>query len=145
MSHPPPNPEVTSEERAALRAVRQALVTLHKMLLDRERSRYEREHGQVESTHHHLQLVMDHPSFAWLRPLSGLIARMDGCLHGREPLYRADAVRLAADVRMLTTFGDEKTDYQHQYHQALEDSPEILAAHAAVARSLAPFRSEAAR
>ena len=69
--------EATSEDRATLRAVRQGLVSLHKLLLDRERERFEREHGRIETTHQHLQLVLEHPTFAWLRPLSGLIARFD--------------------------------------------------------------------
>jgi hypothetical protein len=136
----PATTEASVEERATLRTVRNGLVSLHKILLDRERERFEREHGRIETTHQHLQLVLEHPMFAWLRPLSGLIARFDDRLLGREPLTAADARRLAADARALTTFADEKTEYQQQYHRALEDSPDILAAHASVARYLAPFR-----
>ena len=135
----PKTTEATSEERATLRTVRQALMSLHKLLLDHERSRFERENGRIETTHQHLQLVMDHPSFAWLRPLSGLIARFDERLDGKEPLSTADARQLAADARVLTTFAEDRTAYQQRYHRALEDDPDILAAHAGVARSLAPF------
>ena len=31
----------------------------------------------IQTTQQHLQLLMEHPSFAWLRPLSGLIVRID--------------------------------------------------------------------
>ena len=131
--------EATSEDRAALRATRQALLALHKVLLDRERARYEREHGRIESTHQHLQLVIEHPSFAWLRPLSGLIVEYDERLAAKTGLSAADARQLAAEARALTTMTDEKTEHQQLYHAAMEDSPEVLAAHASVARALAPF------
>ena len=131
----------TTADRATLRTVRQGLVSLHKILLDRERGRFERENGRIETTHQHLRLVLDHPTFAWLRPLSGLIARFDERLLGKEFLSAADARELAADARALTTFAEERTEYQQQYHRALEDSPELLAVHAGVARSLAPFRA----
>jgi hypothetical protein len=131
----------SADDRATLGMVRQGLMSLHKVLLDRERQRFEREHGQIESTHRHLQLVLEHPVFAWLRPLSGLIARFDDRLLGKEPLTATDARQLAAEAHALTTFAEEKTEYQERYHRALEDSPEILAVHANVARSLAPFRA----
>jgi hypothetical protein len=137
------NSEATSEDRAALRTVRQALISLHKMLLDRERHHFEQEHGPIESTHQHLRLVMDHPSFAWLRPLSGLIARFDERLGSREPLMSAEVRELASEARALTTFDDERTEYQQRYHHAVEGNPDILAVHANVARSLAPFRRSA--
>ena len=63
--------EATSEERAALRAARQRLLALHKALLDRERSRHEHDHGPIQTTQQHLQLLMEHPSFAWLRHSPG--------------------------------------------------------------------------
>jgi hypothetical protein len=116
-------------------------MSLHKALLDRERHHFEREHGPIETTHRHLQLVMEHPSFAWLRPLSGLIARLDDRLGPRATLTSAEVRQLAADARALTTFSEEKTEYHQQYHRAIEDDPNILAIHASVARSLAPFRS----
>ena len=86
---------------------------------------------------------MDHPSFAWLRPLSGLIARVDERLGSREPLMATEVRELAGDARALTTFADEKTEYQQRYHRAVDGSPDILASHANVARSLAPFRTPA--
>ena len=135
----PTGVDATSEDRAALRAIRQALLALHKILLDRERARYEREHGRIESTHQHLQLVIEHPAFAWLRPLSGLIVEYDERLASRTGLSAADARQLAAEARALTTMTDEKTEHQRLYHAAIEDSPEVLAAHASVARSLAPL------
>ena len=133
------SPDATTEERAALRTARQQLLVLHKKLLDFERHRFEREHGQIETTHQHLQLIMGHPSFAWLRPLSGLIARFDERLAAKEPLSSVEARQLAGEARALTTFDEDRTEYQQQYQRALEASPDILAVHTDVARSLAPL------
>ena len=135
--------DASDEERAALRAARSHLVTLHKKLLDHERQRYEREHGQIETTHQHWQLLMSHPMFAWLRPLSGLIARFDERLAAKAALTSTDARQLAAEARELTTFAEERTEYQEHYHRALETSPEILAVHSDVARALSPLVARA--
>ena len=135
----------TSEERAALRAVRQRLLTLHKALLDDERSRHERDHGPIETAQQHLQLLMEHPSFAWLRPLSGLIVRIDERLAAKDVVSSGEVRELAGDVRALTSFSDDRTEYHDRYHGALEGSPAILAAHADVARALAPLLGPGSR
>ena len=135
----PTDAAATTEDRAALRAARQALLTLHRILLDRERMQYEREHGRIATTHQHLQLVLEHPSFAWLRPISGLIVEYDERLSPKTVLSAIEARQLAAEARGLTTLSDETSEYQQLYRRAIEDTPEALAAHAGVARALAPF------
>src|SRR3977135_1786309 len=60
-----------------------ALLRLHKALLDAQRIRYERDNGRVESRGELLDLVLRDASFEWLRVLSALIAR-------REELAEAD-------------------------------------------------------
>lgn len=135
----PSSPEAGSDQVATLRVVRQKLVALHKALLDRERTEYERDHGRIETTQQHLQMLMEHPSFAWLRPMSGLIVRFDERLAKTQSLLAVDARQLAIDARALTTVGDELTEYQRRYHRAVDSSPGILSAHAEVARSLGPL------
>ncbi len=60
-----------------LRTVRDHLLTLHKALLDSERAKYEKAYGPVRSPGEMLQLVLGNEHFAWLRPYSGLIVRID--------------------------------------------------------------------
>ena len=55
----------------------QALLRLHKALLDDERVSYERVHGRIPSNGAFLQLVLGDAWFAWLRPLSQLMAKLD--------------------------------------------------------------------
>ena len=57
--------------------LRHSVLALHKALLDAQRIRYEREHGRISTSGEFLGLVLEHPSFAWLRTLSALIARID--------------------------------------------------------------------
>jgi hypothetical protein len=137
--------QATSEERAALSTVRQRLLVLHKALLDSERSRHEREHGPIETAQQHLQLLIEHPSFAWLRPLSGLIVQIDDRLASREGMSSSQVRELAADVRTLTSLGDERTEHQDRYRTAIDGSPAVLAAHADVARALAPLIGPSSR
>ncbi len=137
--------QATGEERAALRTVRQRLLVLHKALLDGERSRHEREHGPIETAQQHLQMLIDHPSFAWLRPLSGLIVQIDDRLAAREGISSSQVRQLATDVRTLTSLGAEQTEHQDRYRTAIDGNPAILAAHADVARALAPLLDSSRR
>src|SRR3954462_4756934 len=68
---------VPTLDTTSLDRLRDALLALHKTLLDAQRIRYEREHGRVESRGELLDLVLQDASFEWLRVLSALIARLD--------------------------------------------------------------------
>ena len=67
---------------AQLKTLRDRLLQLHKTLLDSDRAAYERAYGPVGSSGEWLQLVLGHEHFAWLRPFSGLIVRIDEWLAG---------------------------------------------------------------
>ena len=69
-----------------LQALRDGLLRLHKTLLDSDRVYYERAYGPVGSSGEWLQLVLGHEHFAWLRPFSGLIVRIDEWLANDERL-----------------------------------------------------------
>src|SRR5690348_1159327 len=74
------------ETRDRLQALRSALLTLHKALVDSERVEYERVMGKIQSPNHFLQLLTTDPWFAWLSPLSKLIVSIDEALDAKEPL-----------------------------------------------------------
>ena len=57
--------------------LRNALLHLHKTLVDSERISYEQTIGTIPSPNHFLQLLTNDPWFAWLHPLSLLIVAMD--------------------------------------------------------------------
>ena len=123
-----------------LRAIRAALLHLHKTLLEREREAYEREHGKIGSSYEYLNLVMHDTSFAWLRLLSELIVQIDESLDGRETPSEATANALIQQSRLLLTPSEGGAEFQRKYFTSVQESPEVVLAHAEFAKLLGPAR-----
>lgn len=107
-----------------------ALLRLHKALLDDERVSYERVHGRIPSNGAFLQLVLGDAWFAWLRPLSQLMAKLDEL--GEKSSDGLDTAPLVASIRTLLTPTEEGEGFGRQYHDALQRGPDVVLAHAAV-------------
>lgn len=116
--------------RRRLNDARLGLLALHKALLDFERIRYERTHGRVETTGSFLQLAIYDRQFAWLRPISELVVQIDELLVSDEPGAEVDADTVMDQARKLLRADENGDDFQRQYHRALQDSPEVVLAHA---------------
>jgi len=101
-------------------------------LLDDERVAYERVHGRIESNGAFLQLVLGDAWFAWLRPLSQLIARLDDLGEGEEASIHAEIAALKASMRTLLSPTEEGNGFGRQYYDALQREPDVVFAHAAV-------------
>ncbi|NGZ03822.1 MAG: hypothetical protein CV090_12325 [Nitrospira sp. WS238] len=110
----------------------QALLRLHKALLDDERVAYERVHGRIPSNGAFLQLVLNDAWFAWLRPLSHLMTKLDELSEEDEFSTHEECLGLLASVRTLLTPTEEGEGFGRQYHDALQRSPDVVLAHAAV-------------
>lgn len=122
---------------ASLEAVRSGLLALHKLLLDRERSRYQREHGPIESQHAFLGLALGHAQFQWLRTLSELIVNMDEAMEDEDagPERRQALIRQA---RELLAFVTPENEFQRRFAEARENNPDILVESSALYRLLRP-------
>lgn len=70
--------------RGRLTALAGALRHFHSALLDFAKGEYEFLHGPVGGPFALYSLVMNDPSFQWLRPLSGLMATLDEVLDARD-------------------------------------------------------------
>jgi hypothetical protein len=112
-----------------------ALLRLHKALLDDERVAYERVHRRISSNGAFLQLVLTDAWFAWLRPLSQVIAKIDELSEETEPSAREEIPALLLSVRALLMPTEAGEGFSRQYHDALQRSPDVVLAHAA-ARAL---------
>lgn len=110
----------------------QALVRLHKALLDDERVAYERVHGRIPANGTFLQLVLNDAWFAWLRPLSQFMAKLDELSEEDEPSTGEDISAVIASVRTLLTPTAEGEGFGRQYYEALQRSPDVVLEHAAV-------------
>ena len=132
-------PQLTLQEeqlRRPLLELHDALVRLHKVLIDSERAVYEKEIGPIRSPHHFFQLMTNDPWFAWMRPLSQLIVAIDETLDAKEPLTNINvdammnqSVFLLVPARNGGPFGD-------RYVAALQRDPRVVLAHAQVARRI---------
>ena len=125
-------PETTTPMQR-LQAARHALLKLHKVLLDAQRSRYEKEHGRVGLAGEMLQLVIGDESFAWLHPISELIVQIDTATDDADqPLTPSTATQLLQQIRALLTPNESGAGFARQYFDAIQNDPDIAYAHGQV-------------
>jgi len=125
---------MTAAERQILTDLRRALLHLHKTLLEWERAAFERVHGRV-SGHELLRAILNDPQFAWLRPVSELIVRIDETLESdlpAEPVRAPDVAAIIAQARTLVVPDESGTPYAQRYHAALQEHPDAVFAHRGV-------------
>ncbi|MBZ9713425.1 hypothetical protein [Deinococcus multiflagellatus] len=109
--------------RAKLSALAPALRHFHSALLDVAKGEYEFMHGPVKGPFELYSLVMNHPQFQWLRPLSGLMATLDEVLDAKDQTLTE---RNITDVRQALglLFADTDTrfaDFRAGYARARSD------------------------
>jgi hypothetical protein len=108
------------------------LLRLHKALLDDERVAYERVHGRIPTNGAFLQLALNDAWFAWLRPLSQSIAKLDELSESDDAASRETIPALLVSVQTLLMPTEEGEGFGRQYHDALQRSPDVVLAHAGV-------------
>ena len=128
------NSSMPASKGAFLRDVRHSLMHLHQTLLEMERKSFERTHGRVNSGEF-LQLVINHPQFAWLRMVSALVVQIDEMLDADEPITDANVINLITGARQLFTASDNK-EFSDKYQSALQQEPEVVMAHSTVIQLL---------
>ena len=119
---------------AKLTALARALRDLHKQLIHVETQYF----GAVGSPLEHLQLVANHPHFAWLQKLSGLMAQMDERLDEPEAVSAEEARAFRQAIEGLigpSESGD--AGFRAKYTALLHDGTDIVMAHGAVRKLLA--------
>ncbi len=124
--------EHRDQTRAHLDRLSRALMRLHKSLLDGERVAYERVHGRIASNGEFLQLLLGDAWFAWLRPLSQSMARLDELSESDEPSAHDAIAEQLSSLRTLLTPSEEGERFGRQYYEALQRDPDVVLAHAAV-------------
>ncbi len=118
--------------------LRHALLELHKALLDAQRIRYERENGRVESRGELLELVLQDPSFEWLRVLSALIARLDELAEADDKDASGEMRGVIDKLRALVRF-EGNSGFTGPYREIVEAVPDALVAHVRLSRLLSDF------
>jgi hypothetical protein len=122
---------VKASDRQLLFELRKALLHLHKTLLDWERAAYERVNGRASAAEL-LKVIVEDPQFAWLRPISELIVRIDSTVDTEEPDAIIDVDALLARAREVVSPGESGTAQAQRYLAALQEHPDAVFAHRAV-------------
>jgi hypothetical protein len=121
-----------------LRAIRLPLLALHKAVLGTERRTLERVHGELSGAQF-LQIVSDPLRYGWLQPFSALILALDDTLDVKD---EDDADEVATPDELLDRARDlllppkADTPFGHRYLSLMQKEPELVLAHAGVARLL---------
>jgi len=128
------------QDRHRLRDLSTRLLRLHGILLDRERRAYEERHGAVASREL-LHLLLHDEHFSWLRSLSTMIANIDEIADADDPIPPESVRGAFREAYRLLKSGAGGV-FQDKYHAALQDSPDVIMAHAAVSRVLSDSGSD---
>ncbi len=131
----PPVPEPAGS-RSRLNELRDALLPLHKALLESERISYEATFGKISSPYQFLKLLTEDPWFAWLSPMTRLIAAIDERLDAKVPLSAADVDTLVNQAKKLLVATEAGEGFSRHYDEALQRTPDVVFAHATVAKLL---------
>ena len=125
--------------RENLENARQALLLLHRAVLETERVAYERAFGRIQNNGVLLQLLLNDPWFAWLRPISGLIVQIDEWLEEQEPSPEAPTLgeSMLAKAREFVRPSEEGTEIQRRLAKLLQEDPAVVMAHAAARKLVA--------
>ena len=133
------NERASETTRESLKALRQGLLRLHKLLLDLERRDFERARGRISNSYEFLQLVLKDPWFDWLHRLSELIVQIDESLDtydSETPATEADATALIGRAKALLAPAETGTEFQKNYFLALQQSPDVVLLHSEIMRLL---------
>ena len=120
--------------RERLTRLREALLHLHKTLLESERVSYEASFGKIASPYQFLHLLTNDPWFAWLTPVTQLLTAMDELLDAKEPLTAAGVNDLEARIKLLLVPTEEGEGFSRHYDEVLQRDPDVLFAHVATAK-----------
>jgi hypothetical protein len=120
-----------------LRSLRLPLLALHKAVLGTERRTLERIHGELGGAQF-LQIVSDPVRYGWLQPFSGLILAIDDTLDVEDSADDEIATpeELLDRARELLLPPKADTPFGRRYVSLMQKEPELVLAHAAVARLL---------
>lgn len=115
---------------------RDLLLHLHKALMDYQKAQFEQKNGLVQNPNHYYQLVLNDPSFAWLRTLSALVVSIDELLEKPEELTEQKSTEIGQYTKKLLTATDSADTFASSYQAAVAVSEPVRILHAQVLATL---------
>ncbi|GAA5142950.1 hypothetical protein GCM10023213_29820 [Prosthecobacter algae] len=118
-----------------LPALRNQLLSLHKLLMNTERVAYEKEEKVTLSPLKLLQMLTEDERFSWLRQLSQLVVMIDEAMEEKPPITTERKDALVAEARHLLTGSTEVGSFAMRYAAIQEREAAVAAAHAEIRKS----------
>jgi hypothetical protein len=122
-----------SEAKPELLQVAEALREVHRALVGAARAAYEKESGPAGGPGQMLRLLTEHPSFAWLHPMSELIVDLDALL-AQELIPTGTVSAVRKEIDHLTQASD--SPFWQKYGPLLQSEPPVVMAHGHLRRAL---------
>lgn len=101
-----------------LKEIRNELLSLHKTLLEIERTNYEAEFGKVTNIQL-LNLLFEHQNFIWLRELSSLVAEIDEIFAKKNGILEAEIEGLFSRAKQLFDGSENYLEFKNKYQANL--------------------------
>lgn len=130
-----PHSGASPEQLQSLRGIRNVLLDLHRALLDVERRVYE-ESFDTPSPYQLLRLLTESPQFAWLRPISGIVAEMDDMLEAEPPVSAVLVHEIIDRLVLMIRLDGPVSGFNQRYREALQQSVDVAGLHADLRRML---------
>jgi len=83
-----------------------------------------------------LDALLTDQQFAWLRPISQLVVKIDEMLEDDIPPEQGDLEAVAAHIRDLTSPNETGNAYEQRYYAALQEHLDVIFAHREVVKLL---------
>ena len=128
--------------RQSLIDVRNRLLQLHKFLLDDEKRTYEKVHGPIASPGAFLQLLLSDSWFAWLRPITAIVADIDDALAAKQPVTDDVAEEWLKRVKGLLVETEGGNGLGKAYFDALQRNPDVAVLHGQVVTICTTFLAQ---
>lgn len=109
-----------------LKSARNLLLSLHKSLVDFERSAYEGMNEQVTSGQF-LNLLLEDNDFVWLRKFSTLIVDIDEMFAQKDGFDNEAVDTHLSKLRQLIAMDDENVNFVARYQVALQQDSDAAA------------------
>ena len=119
-----------------LHEVRDALLDLHKQLLEYQKGIYTATIGPIETPGKYYDLVVNHDSFSWLKNLSVLIISIDENLEMEKPPDVPVIRGVFSYVKKLLTATGHGDTFETNYVTALQKDGQVSVTHGKIMKLL---------
>ncbi len=112
----------------SLKSVSSTMSKIHKMILENEIERIEKIQGVSLPPAARIQILLNDPSLAWLRPMSQLMSTIDGICFQKEPVTPEQPKKVYLEIEELF-FKQNGSDFSKKYIGHLMAMPDMMIDH----------------